>query len=1219
MAAALVAGVLGPIGTGPAAAITLPSGFQEQIVFSGLSAPTDLEFSPDGRIFVAEKGGRIKVFDDLADTTPTVFADLSTNVHDQWDRGLLGLALAPNFPTNPWVYVLYTYDAPPGQVAPQWNDVCPDASNGLCVVTGRLSRLQANGDVMTGTEQVLIHDWCQQYPSHSIGDLEFGADGMLYATGGDGASFSVVDYGNLPSGNPTNPCSDPPNEGGAVRSQDIRTTADETQLDGSLLRLDPTTGAAAAGNPNIGSPDPDTRRIVATGLRNPFRLTMRPGTNEAWISETGWTTWEEVNRVVNPTTGVTNFGWPCYEGVPRQPGYDGANLPVCENLYNPGDTAVTAPFVSWNHSNKLIAGEACPTGSSSSTGVAFYPTSGGPYPAAYNGALFFADYSRNCIWASLPTTPGGLPSASNLITFGSNSATPVDLEIGPGNELYYVDHGGGTIRRIRYFPGNQPPTAVINATPTQGPVPLTVNFDATQSTDPDPADQGKLTYAWDFTNDGTTDSTAATPTFTYTTAGNFTARLTVTDTLGATNSTTVTISPGNQAPTAVIDTPVVGTTWRVGSTITFSGHATDPQQGTLPASALSWQLRLQHCDGTCHTHVLQNWTGVSSGSFTAPDHDYPSYLELQLVATDADGLTHTVVRRLDPQTVDLTFATNPTGLQLTVGSTAQATPFTRTVIQGSTNSVSATSPQSLSGRTYTYVSWSDGGAQTHIITAPTVGTTYTATYADSGPACSDSFGYVCSHGPAAFVPADQTVLTLAGDDNYQQITMPFPVKLYGGSYSTAWVDTNGVIQFVAPMGSAWNHGAIPSLPAANKANLAAYPFWDDFVVDASSSVRTAVTGTSPNRRFNVEWRNVRFYTNASTRVTFEVIFDENGTISFNYAGLDPVAIEQGGEATVGIENGDGTVALAYSYNQPNLRSGDQVQFVPPGAPPPPPPPAPAVVQGTVTNASGGAAIAGATVTVSGTSLTTTTAANGTYSFPDVPAGTRTINAQKTGFLPGSTTVTAVSGSTVTANIALTPAPPCSDSFGYTCTAGPTTWTPADQTVLTLTGDDNYQQITLPFSVRFYGTTYATAWVDTNGVLSFVQPQGSAWNHGAIPSAPAANKANGAVYPFWDDLIVDASASVRTSLTGTAPNRKFIVEWRNVGLFADSSARVSFEVVLSENGDVTVAWQDIGTSALEQGGSATVGIENAAGTVALQYSLNQPNLRSGNGVLFHPPA
>jgi glucose/arabinose dehydrogenase len=734
-ASVLVVGGLVPVASasGPAAAVVLPSGFQEQIVFSGLTQPTNLEFAPDGRIFVAEKGGKIKVFDDLADTTPTLFADLSTNVHNQWDRGLLGLALPPNFPTNPYVYVLYTYDAPPGQTAPVWNDVCADANGGTCVVTGRLSRLQANGDVMTGGEQVLIRDWCQQYPSHSIGDLHFGSDGMLYVTGGDGASFSATDWGQL--ANASNPCGDPPGgamtpptaEGGALRSQDVRTTTDPAGLDGALLRLDPNTGAAAPGNPLIGSPDLNARRIVAHGLRNPFRFTIRPGTNEVWIGDVGWGTWEEIDRVTSPTSGPTNFGWPCYEGAGRMSSYDNANLNLCESLYSGGGH--TGPYYTYNHAAKVVANESCPTGGSSVTGTAFYPTSGGPYPSAYQGALFFADYSRNCIWTMLPSSPGGLPSPSSIITFGASAASPVDLAIGPGGELYYADLGG-TIRRVRYFPGNQPPTAAASATPTTGPVPLTVSFSSTGSTDPDPADQGKLTYAWDFTNDGTTDSTAADPTFTYQAAGTYTAKLTVTDTLGASDTDTVTITPGNQAPTAVIDTPAAGTTWKVGDQITFSGHATDPQQGDLPPSALTWNLRLQHCSlqGSCHTHLLNTFTGVAGGSFVAPDHDYPSYLELELVATDQDGLTSTVVRRLDPKTVVLTFATKPGGLALTVDSSTQNATFTWTAIQGETVSVSAPTPQVRNKRAYVFATWSDGGSQSHVIVAPTNPTTYTATY-----------------------------------------------------------------------------------------------------------------------------------------------------------------------------------------------------------------------------------------------------------------------------------------------------------------------------------------------------------------------------------------------------------------------------------------------------------------------------------------------------------
>src|SRR6185437_2128021 len=115
----------------------------------------------------------------------------------------------------------------------------------------------------TGTETVLIEDWCQQYPSHSIGTLDFGPDGMLYASAGDGASFNFADYGQ--DGSPVNPCGDPPGgvggtqtpptaEGGALRAQDVRTSADPTTLDGSILRLDPNTGAAAAGNPGSASP-----------------------------------------------------------------------------------------------------------------------------------------------------------------------------------------------------------------------------------------------------------------------------------------------------------------------------------------------------------------------------------------------------------------------------------------------------------------------------------------------------------------------------------------------------------------------------------------------------------------------------------------------------------------------------------------------------------------------------------------------------------------------------------------------------------------------------------------------------------------------------------------------------------------------------------------------------------------------------------------------------
>jgi hypothetical protein len=208
--------------------------------------------------------------------------------------------------------------------------------------------------------------------------------------------------------------------------------------------------------------------------------------------------------------------------------------------------------------------------------------------------------------------------------------------------------------------------------------------------------------------------------------------LKVTDSHGESDTDAVTISVGNTAPTAVIDTPAAGTNWKVGDVINFSGHATDAQDGTLPASALKWDLILQHCPSNCHSHPLQSFDGVSSGSFSAPDHEYPSYLELKLTATDSGGLTNTKVLRLDPRTVTLTFQTTPGGLQLVVNSTQSTSAFTRTVIVGSSNTVSAVSPQTKAKQTYTFTSWSDGGAQSHTITAPATAATYTARFSQKG-------------------------------------------------------------------------------------------------------------------------------------------------------------------------------------------------------------------------------------------------------------------------------------------------------------------------------------------------------------------------------------------------------------------------------------------------------------------------------------------------------
>jgi PKD repeat protein len=591
---------------------------------------------------------------------------------------------------------------------------------------------------MTGTERVLVEDWCQQYPSHSVGALEFGRDGALYASGGDGASFNFADWGQ--DGAPLNPCGDPPGgvgaaltpptaEGGALRSQDLRTSGDPVSLDGSVIRVDPATGDAKADNPAVvqGNTDPNARRIISHGLRNPFRITARPGTDEMWVGDVGWNDWEEINRIEN-TQGdvpVQNFGWPCYEGVNRQAGYDGANLSICENLYgSPG--AVTSPYFAYHHTNRVVPNETCPTGSSSTAGLQFeFTAATNSYPTEYDGGLFFADYTRDCIWA-MPKGADGKPAPGQVKTFVAGAANPVNLENGPGGDLFYVDFDGGTIRQIKYTSANQEPIADATASPTTGPAPLTVSFDGTGSRD---LDGDSLSYAWDLDGDGAyDDSTAAQATYTYTTGGVFTASLRVTDSQGASATDPVRITVGNTAPTAAINGPSAGTTWKVGDTITYSGSATDTQDGPLPASALDWRLIMHHCPSNCHEHTIQELKGVAGGSFVAPDHEYPSYLELTLTATDSGGLTDTKSLRLDPKTVVLTFQTTPGGLKLAVGGTESTTTFTRTVIVGSNNTISATSPQIKGPKTYTFKTWSDGGAQTHAIVAPANATTYTATY-----------------------------------------------------------------------------------------------------------------------------------------------------------------------------------------------------------------------------------------------------------------------------------------------------------------------------------------------------------------------------------------------------------------------------------------------------------------------------------------------------------
>jgi len=183
-----------------------------------------------------------------------------------------------------------------------------------------------------------------------------------------------------------------------------------------------------------------------------------------------------------------------------------------------------------------------------------------------------------------------------------------------------------------------------------------------------------------------------------------------------------------------IDAPLASSHWRVGKRITFSGGAEDGGGTPLRSSRLTWTVVMAHCPSTCHSHVIESFHGVRSGSFLAPDHEYPSHLELRLSAALPDGGTVTRRIDLDPRTVELTFKTTPQGLPLVVGATAGPAPVTRTVMVGSVNSLSAPATATLSGGgTANFSHWSDGGARNHTVVAPASPTSYRATYLTPDP------------------------------------------------------------------------------------------------------------------------------------------------------------------------------------------------------------------------------------------------------------------------------------------------------------------------------------------------------------------------------------------------------------------------------------------------------------------------------------------------------
>ncbi|MCF4120565.1 S8 family serine peptidase [Antribacter sp. KLBMP9083] len=264
------------------------------------------------------------------------------------------------------------------------------------------------------------------------------------------------------------------------------------------------------------------------------------------------------------------------------------------------------------------------------------------------------------------------------------------------------------------------------------------------------------------------------------------------------------------------------------------------------------------------------------------------------------------------------------------------------------------------------------------------------------------------------------------------------------------------------------------------------------------------------------------------------------------------------------------------------------------------------VTGTVTESVTGGVVAGTAVTLSPGGLSTTSGADGRFSFADVPAGTYTIGTPATACAEASSAQVVVDGAE---NVPLSVTFKYDDG-GYFCAVGAGSYLQGD-TLVALTGDDRFTSVAIPFAFPLYGADYSTAYVSTNGFLNFLAGTSSLSN-GAIPSTAVPNAA---LYPFWDDLYFDVSAGLYQGTSTIDGVQAFTLEWRNVRKYSPSTDRLNFSVTLFEDGKVVYGYGDLTETATAKGSSATVGLENATGTVASQYSYNSASLSDGVSITY----
>ncbi len=678
----------------------LPSGFSKSTVQENYTSPVGLIFSGDGnRFFVWEKSGKVWASTWNGSSyvrQSTAMIDISEEVGEWNDLGLHSICLDPNFQTNGFVYLFYVVD--PHHLhyygTPQYSSTTNMYHHATISRVTRY-KVQTSGNNMVadyGSRKVLIGESVTTgipvtFEAHAGGTILFGRDGTLFVTTGDGAHHEGVDVGSRAETNYKESLQykmmrDNENVG-ALRAQMVNSMC------GKILRIDPNTGDGLSSNPfyKSGNPRSAESRVWALGMRNPYRIGLKPNTGSVnpndgnpgtlLVGDIGWFKYEDFHVIDKP--GL-NAGWPLYEGLETTIAYYGNNV---KNLDEPGqptfeslcvqptsfvDNAVptlrrfthSRPALDYNHGptpstrvpafsgSTPIVRDIGTTGAPSGTPFSGYCIVGGPYytgsqfPDSYKNTYFIADYGQGWI-KNLELHDEGDHIVHEVRNFSSNDFEPgiLDLKMNPRDGSIYYVRIQGSVSRISYG-GNQPPVANASSNVTYGGSPLTVQFTGSNSVDPEGF---QLSYLWNF-GDGTT-STLANPTHVFSDPSirKFNVTLVVTDNQGQTSQPKeIVVSVNNTPPTAQITNPAPGTLYTMSQPTTYTLQA-NVVDNDLSNLKYEWQVSLHH---NTHTHPEPILTSANpvitiSPVGCSPNETY-SYV-ITLKVTDNGGLTatHSVV------------------------------------------------------------------------------------------------------------------------------------------------------------------------------------------------------------------------------------------------------------------------------------------------------------------------------------------------------------------------------------------------------------------------------------------------------------------------------------------------------------------------------------------------------------------------------------------------